>query len=775
MLIMTVSNPPCPDAVDTVTITVIPLPVTSVITGPDTVCANSIAAVYSVAGNAGSVYSWTVAGGTISGGNGTNQITVSWGAAGAGTVSVTEYNFFGCMGSTSTLNVVINPSPVPITISGPDTLCQDEFGQYIASPSTPGSIYTWAVSAGIPGTQGDDTMNVQWTVPGNQQLIVTEMNAFGCIGVTNTFDVVVNPIPAPLILIGPDTVCEYDTVIYYVAGTPGSTYTWNVTGGLFVPTTGDTLIVFWGMGTGGSISVSETNSFGCTGSTLITNIVFNPRPSPAYGSYPTIACAGDTGLIYSVGNPGAGSYFLWTIFNGTITSPNDSTSSVTVTWGSPPSGWVTVQEVSPLGCISNPLSFNVTINPNPTAFVNPIADTICVNQSIQLNGVASTNNILWLTSGSGTFSTTVNDTTTYTPSPSDTGTIVLSMVVSNSPCPDSTATVTLTVIPLPVISHSPDTTICFGDSATLSASGGVSYVWTPGNDTTSTIIVYTPATTWYYVTVTNFAGCSSTDSMQVFVTPWGTAAAGNDTAICNTDSLMLNGNVQNAGGGNWTTTGDGTFIPNAQTLNATYAPGPGDIAAGTDTLILTTTGNPCRNQSDTIIVALNSFLSVYAGPDQIINRGGLAPVSGSVTGSNSGWWSSTGSGTFIPDSNSLAATYHPGTADYNSGFIFLILHSTNACNTATDTLMLLFPDFRIPNVFTPQPNTPGYNDYFEIEGLPDNSSLEIFNRWGMLVFHADNYRNNWDAAEVNDDTYYYILNTPDKKSYHGFVRVIKKE
>ncbi|HLG35061.1 MAG TPA: PKD domain-containing protein [Bacteroidia bacterium] len=771
-LTMTVSNPPCPDAIATVQITVIPLPVTSVISGPDTVCEGS-SAVYSVTNNAGSVYSWTVTGGTIASGNGSNQITVNWGAAGSGTVSVTEYNFFGCMGSTSILNVTINPSPVAITIAGTDTLCQNEFGQYIASPATAGSIYTWVVSSGVPGAQGNDTMDIQWTTPGNQTVIVTEMNAFGCIGVSDTFNVVVHPLPAPLILTGPDTVCEYDVSVYYVGNTPGSTYNWIVTGGLFTQN-GDTITVTWGFGSGGSITVSETDSFGCTGSALITNIVINPRPNTTLSGGSTLVCEGDTGVTYGV-NPTAGSYYLWTINNGTITSPNDSSNSVTVTWGAPPSGSLTIVEVSANGCTGLPVSYNVFINPKPVATATPTDTVICVSQPIQLYGDASTANLSWFTSGSGIFSDLNNDTTIYTPSPADTGIIILYMVVANAPCPNDTAFVTLTIVPLPIVTITSDTTICFGDSATLTAAGGVTYLWTPGNDTTSSIIVSPALTTIYFVTVTNATGCSASDSVRVFVNPWGVAIAGNDTAICNIDSLVLNGITQNAGGGIWTTLGDGTFIPNAQTLNATYIPGAADIAAGTVTLILTTTGNICTNQSDTIIVAVNSFLSVYAGPDQTVNRGATATIAGTVTGAGGGWWTTTGSGTFTPDSFSLNAVYHPSQTDYNSGFIYLVLHSANACNAATDTLILLFPDFVIPNVFTPRPNSPGYNDYFVIEGLPANSALEIFNRWGMLVFKADKYLNNWDAAEVNDDTYYYILNTPDKKSYHGFVRVIKKE
>ena len=776
-LTMTVSNPPCPDAVATVQIIVLPLPVTSAIAGPDTVCSGT-SANYSVTNNTGSTYSWTVTGGSITSGNGTSNISVNWGSAGTGTVSVTEYNFFGCMGSTSTLSVVINPSPVAVAIAGPDTLCEGDLGQYILTPATAGSTYTWTITGGIPGTQGNDTMDVQWTTAGDQTVIVTEMNAFGCFGIPDTFHVHINPSPAPLVLVGPDTVCEGDTVIYYVSNTPGSAYTWTVTGGTWSQN-GDSISVVWTTPPGGSITVSETNSFGCTGSPLVTSILINFLPVITPSAWPFPVCAGDTGVTYAV-NPNAGSYFLWTVTGGTITSPNDSSNSIKVDWGSVSPGMITVTEVAATGC-SRTFTGQINIIAAPTATISPVGDTICMSQSYQLNGVSSGGTVQWSTNGNGSLSNPSADTTLYTPLPSDTGTVIFWMVVSNFSCPDDTAIFTLTILPSPVItfttSDTTNHTICFGVSDTISvtAPGAASFAWSPGGDTTSSIVVTPSATTTYYVTVANSSGCVSTDSIQINVTQFGIANAGADTTICNTDSLLLSGTAVNAGGGNWTTAGDGTFIPNAQTLSALYVPGSADTTAGVVILILTTTGNPCFNPSDTIIVTLNSFVSVNAGPDQIVNRNATAAVAGTVTGAGGGWWTTTGSGTFTPDSSFLNAVYHPSGNDYNSGSISIVLHSFNACNSATDTLVLTFPEFIIPNVFTPLPNTPGFNDFFVIQGLPANSSLEIFDRWGLLVYKSASYQNNWDAAEVNDDTYYYILNTPDKKSYHGFVRVIKKE
>ncbi len=72
------------------------------------------------------------------------------------------------------------------------------------------------------------------------------------------------------------------------------------------------------------------------------------------------------------------------------------------------------------------------------------------------------------------------------------------------------------------------------------------------------------------------------------------------------------------------------------------------------------------------------------------------------------------------------------------------------------------------------PNNDGVNDTFNIDCIsrfPDNR-LEIYNRWGNIVYEKDNYDNSWDgtsngrAVIYTEDklpvgTYYYILNLGD--------------
>ncbi len=105
-------------AIKPVEVNVNPIP-TPVISGPSPICESvgGSTAIYSTPDVPGNSYAWVVVGGTISAGQGTNSIAVTWTTAGAGSVSVTEsVAASGCSGN-GTKAVTINPKPVtsPIT------------------------------------------------------------------------------------------------------------------------------------------------------------------------------------------------------------------------------------------------------------------------------------------------------------------------------------------------------------------------------------------------------------------------------------------------------------------------------------------------------------------------------------------------------------------------------------------------------------------------------------------------------------------------------------
>lgn len=87
-----------------------------------------------------------------------------------------------------------------------------------------------------------------------------------------------------------------------------------------------------------------------------------------------------------------------------------------------------------------------------------------------------------------------------------------------------------------------DVEICNGDNTTLTASGGSSYLWTPGNFATASISVSPSSTLIYTVAVSNDT-CTVKDSVLVTVHSLPTVDAGIANPICNGDSLTLQPSV----------------------------------------------------------------------------------------------------------------------------------------------------------------------------------------------------------------------------------------
>ena len=104
--------------------------------------------------------------------------------------------------------------------------------------------------------------------------------------------------------------------------------------------------------------------------------------------------------------------------------------------------------------------------------------------------------------------------------------------------------------PTVTIATVPGTTICTGDTATLTASvtggaGTMSYLWSTGV-TGSSISVAPTTTTTYTVTVTDGNGCTGTASQEITASTAGTAIA----SINNDDAMSFNGTDSYVDAGN---------------------------------------------------------------------------------------------------------------------------------------------------------------------------------------------------------------------------------
>jgi gliding motility-associated-like protein len=88
-------------------------------------------------------------------------------------------------------------------------------------------------------------------------------------------------------------------------------------------------------------------------------------------------------------------------------------------------------------------------------------------------------------------------------------------------------------------------------------------------------------------------------------------------------------------------------------------------------------------------------------------------------------------------------------------------------------LIFISCETMIPNVFTP--NSDGKNDAFSISGIAGfpGSSLEIYNRWGIMIYSSVNYNNTWDGEDHPGGTYYYIFTRSDGEIYTGHLSLFR--
>lgn len=263
------------------------------ISGPASPCAGSTGNVYTVNAIAGaSNYVWTVpTGATITAGNNTNSITVSYSpTAVPGEMSVYASNGT-CLSQPSNI-LAVNVLPLPIQagpIDGPQVVCEGENGvQYSINPVPGANDYVWTVPQGAVIASGlhTTTITVNYT-PGSVSGTITVYAVGNCgTGATsNPITISVNPLPAtPGAISGPDHVCKPATGLQYSVGpvTNAFGYNWTFPAGVEITAganTNQVTVNFTAAAVSGSVSVTGTNG-NCLGqSSPLLNITVNPTPN----------------------------------------------------------------------------------------------------------------------------------------------------------------------------------------------------------------------------------------------------------------------------------------------------------------------------------------------------------------------------------------------------------------------------------------------------------------------------------------------------------------
>ena len=104
-----------------------------------------------------------------------------------------------------------------------------------------------------------------------------------------------------------------------------------------------------------------------------------------------------------------------------------------------------------------------------------------------------------------------------------------------------------------------------------------------------------------------------------------------------------------------------------------------------------------------------------------------------------------------------------------SGTYEIVVTTTKKDCSLTQRYPIVYEDFsQIPNVVTA--NDDGKNDVFDV-GFA-GASLEIYNRWGRLLFQSSEYANDW-GRKTPHGTYFYLLTTPGGNQCKGWIEVLK--
>jgi gliding motility-associated-like protein len=79
----------------------------------------------------------------------------------------------------------------------------------------------------------------------------------------------------------------------------------------------------------------------------------------------------------------------------------------------------------------------------------------------------------------------------------------------------------------------------------------------------------------------------------------------------------------------------------------------------------------------------------------------------------------------------------------------------------------------VPNIITP--NQDKLNDSFVLKNVNfTDFELQVFNRWGNLIYKTESYQNDWEAKGNTAGLYYYLLrNSETGKTYKGWLEVLK--
>lgn len=696
-----------------VTITVNPQP--NVTTGPaPTICSGS--SIQLGAGGA-QTYVWSPAA-TLS--------CTNCAAPTANPSVTTTYTVIGTAGTgcSDTNQVTVNVVNLPVVdATASDTvICAGASSQLQASGST---TYSWFPTAGLSCV---NCANPVATPSVTTTYIVSGTSGNNC---TDTAAVTITVNQQPVISAGGNqSLCIGASL--QLQSTGGASYTWSPSTGLSCVNCPDPIV---NPVVTTTYTIVGTTANGCTDSGQITLTVDSLPVIVA--SNPQTICLGSPTSI-QVG--GAQSY-QWSPAAGlsctNCANPN-ANPGVTTTY--------TVIGTDGNGCKDTTEAL-INVNGLPTVDAGPDV-SICKLGTVQLQAAGAAG-YSW-TPSSGLSCTSCPDPvatpinlTTYTVTGTDTNGCA------------NTDDVQVAIYPQPVISAGSDATICSGQPTQLTATGGVSYSWTPAANL-SCINCDNPLANpqndiVYTVIGTDANGCSDSDQVTVSVIQMLPFTVGPGDTLCQGESAQLFA----SGGQQY------QWLPTTG-LNNPNIPNPVATPEVTTAYMVVMQQGSCFSDTGKVLVLVHPQPTVNAGGDQTVLAGSVVHLFADATNANIFKWTPAD---FLSCDDCASPSSEP-----KRDITYKVVASNEfGCEASDEVSLFVLCDkslIFLANTFTP--NADGNNDRFypQGKGVSNVKRFRIFSRWGEVIYDAQNIPLNdesfgWDGTykgeSLKPDVYVYLI------------------
>ncbi|MBS1637766.1 MAG: PKD domain-containing protein [Bacteroidetes bacterium] len=626
--------------------------------------------------------------------------------------------------------------------------------------------YTWDYGDGSPTSNQANPTHVftnTTTVSHTYTVQLIASNAFSCQDTTYGYPVI-SPKPNASFTLSPLSGCSPVITTFTNTSTAATTYTWNYGDGSPPDNTMSPTHTY----TNGSAS-SQTfttqlivaNTFACT-DTAFANPVVLPKPdaaltyTPASGCTPLTASFTNNSIAattytwnYGDGTPPSNGFNLPHVYTNTTTANQTYTTQLIVGNG--------------FSCYDTAYVYPL-IYPKPAVAFTFTPTTGCSPLTVSGTNTSTLGSTYNWKFGDGAVSTQTNATHTYTNSGTANLTYTCTLVASTvNGCKDSLGQA-VTVFFKPKSNFTVDTPACSPKALTFTNTsvGAVAYQWDFGNSITSVSSAST--ITQQYINnsganinytvqliVTSAGNCKDTLKMPLIIHPKPDFTI---TAVPDSGCTPLTVNfpaIPGVSAYQWTF-GDGNVASGSSVSNVYYNNSPADKMFTVQ--LIATDGYGCKDTAVKVIRVFAKPIALFqANPNTVFVPQNPVVCSNLSTGASSYYWDFGDGGTSTAVNPSY--TYQmPG--EYQ---IYLVAINTHGCRDTFDLpskiIAQLESEVDVPNAFTPNPtggNGGGYspndvnNDVFHpvMRGI-DKYELNIFSRWGELLFVSKDVNIGWDG------------------------------